>query len=132
MDAGDPEGPYSKSRERLGRASQWMPQGVSSPFRARAPVPLFVAGAEGCRFTDVDGNEYIDYGLAWGPLILGHRHPRLVEALRAQTDRPHILGAQHALEAQVVEQVCRLVPCAERVCFTSSGTEAAVEAPNPP
>jgi glutamate-1-semialdehyde 2,1-aminomutase len=101
-----------------------MPQGVSSPFRARAPVPLFVAEAEGCRFTDVDGNEYIDYGLAWGPLILGHRHPRLVEALRAQADRPHILGAQHDLEVQVAEQVCRLVPCAERVCFTSSGTEA--------
>jgi len=108
----------------LARASQWMPQGVSSPFRARAPVPLYIADAAGCRITDVDGNSYIDYGLAWGPLILGHRHPRLVEAVQAQADRPHTLGAQHELEPLVAEQICRLVPCADRVCFTSSGTEA--------
>ncbi|MCG6924651.1 MAG: aspartate aminotransferase family protein [Acidobacteria bacterium] len=115
---------YSRSRELLARASQWLPQGVSSPFRARAPVPLYIAEAAGCRITDVDGNEYLDYGLAWGPLILGHRHPRLVEAVRAQADRPHTLGAQHELEPLVAEQICRIVPCAERVCFTSSGTEA--------
>jgi glutamate-1-semialdehyde 2,1-aminomutase len=121
---GDSEGRYRRSRELLARASQWMPQGVSSPFRARAPVPLYVADAEGCRLTDVDGNEYIDYGLAWGPLILGHRHPRLVEAMRVQADRPHTLGAQHELEPLVAGQVCRIVPCADRVCFTSSGTEA--------
>ena len=120
----DSDGRYSKSREMLARASQWMPQGVSSPFRARAPVPLYVADASGCRITDVDGNQYIDYGLAWGPLILGHRHPRLVEAVQAQADRPHTLGAQHELEPLVAEQICRIVPCAERVCFTSSGTEA--------
>ena len=123
-EADEPEPRYAKSREMLARASQWMPQGVSSPFRARAPVPLYVADASGCRLTDVDGNQYIDYGLAWGPLILGHRHPRLVEAVRAQADRPHILGAQHELEPLVAEQICRLVPCAERVSFTSSGTEA--------
>jgi glutamate-1-semialdehyde 2,1-aminomutase len=121
---GDSAGRYTRSRELLGRASQWMPQGVSSPFRARAPVPLYVADAEGCRLTDVDGNRYVDYGLAWGPLILGHRHPRLVEAMRRQADRPHTLGAQHELEPLVAEQICRIVPCAERVSFTSSGTEA--------
>jgi glutamate-1-semialdehyde 2,1-aminomutase len=108
----------------LARASQWMPQGVSSPFRARAPVPLSIADASGCRLTDVDGNRYVDYSLAWGPLILGHRHPRLTEAVRAQADRPHTLGAQHELEPLVAEQICRIVPCAERVSFTSSGTEA--------
>jgi glutamate-1-semialdehyde 2,1-aminomutase len=124
MDTDDSAGRYARSRQLLARASRWMPQGVSSPFRARAPVPLYVADASGCRITDVDGNEYIDYGLAWGPLILGHRHPRLVEAVRAQADRPHILGAQHALEPAVAEQICRIVPCADRVCFTSSGTEA--------
>jgi glutamate-1-semialdehyde 2,1-aminomutase len=124
MGADDPAGRYARSRELLARASQWMPQGVSSPFRARAPVPLYIADASGCRLADVDGNEYIDYGLAWGPLILGHRHPRLVEAVRAQADRPHTLGAQHELEPAVAEQICRIVPCAERVCFTSSGTEA--------
>ena len=124
MGTDDSGGRYSKSREMLARASQWMPQGVSSPFRARAPVPLYIADAAGCRITDVDGNSYIDYGLAWGPLILGHRHPRLVEAVQTQADRPHTLGAQHELEPLVAEQICRLVPCADRVCFTSSGTEA--------
>jgi glutamate-1-semialdehyde 2,1-aminomutase len=123
-EAEDPGRRYSKSREMLARASQWMPQGVSSPFRARAPVPLSIADASGCRLTDVDGNTYVDYGLAWGPLILGHRHPRLVEAVRAQADRPHTVGAQHELEPLVAEQICRLVPCADRVSFTSSGTEA--------
>jgi glutamate-1-semialdehyde 2,1-aminomutase len=120
----DSERRYSKSRELLTRASRWMPQGVSSPFRAWAPVPLYIADASGCRLIDVDGNHYVDYGLAWGPLILGHRHPRLAEAVRVQADRPHILGAQHELEPLVAEQICRLVPCAERVSFTSSGTEA--------
>ncbi len=124
MGSRDSEGRYSRSRKLLAGASQWMPQGVSSPFRARAPVPLYIADASGCRITDVDGNIYVDYGLAWGPLILGHRHPRLVEAVRAQADRPHILGAQHELEPRVAEQICRIVPCADRVCFTSSGTEA--------
>ena len=68
--------------------------------------------------TDVDGNRYIDYALAWGPLILGHRHPKLVAAIREQADRPHIYGAQHELEYQVAEMIQELVPCAERVAFT--------------
>jgi glutamate-1-semialdehyde 2,1-aminomutase len=74
--------------------------------------------------TDVDGNRYIDYTLAWGPLILGHRHPKLVAAMRQQADRPHTYGAQHELEYQVAEMIQALVPCAERVAFTSSGSEA--------
>jgi glutamate-1-semialdehyde aminotransferase len=64
----------------------------------------------GCRITDVDGSTCLDDGLAWGPLILGHRHPRLVKAVRAQADRPHTLGAQHELEPRVAEQICRIVP----------------------
>jgi glutamate-1-semialdehyde aminotransferase len=97
----DSDARYARSRELLARASRWMPRGVSSPFRAQAPVPLYIADAEGCRLTDVDGNRYLDYGLAWGPLILGHRHPRLVEAMRRQADQPHTLGAQHELEPLV-------------------------------
>jgi len=89
-----------------------------------APVPLYIADASGSRFRDVDGNEYIDYALAWGPLILGHRHPAVVEAVRNQADRPHILGAQHELEFKVAEAIQQAVPCAERVAFTSSGSEA--------
>jgi glutamate-1-semialdehyde 2,1-aminomutase len=72
----------------------------------------------------VDGNEYIDYSLAWGPLILGHRHPKLVATVRAQATRPHVYGAQHELEFQLAELVQAVVPCAERVAFTSSGSEA--------
>lgn len=87
-------------------------------------MPLYFEGAEGCRLTDVDGNEYIDYTLAWGPLILGHRHPRIVEAVRSQADRPHIYGAQHELEYLTAERFCEAVPCAERVAFTCAGTEA--------
>jgi glutamate-1-semialdehyde 2,1-aminomutase len=72
----------------------------------------------------VDGNRYIDYALAWGPLILGHRHPQLVEAMRRQAERPHVYGAQHELECRVAERVQAVVPCAELVAFTSSGSEA--------
>lgn len=115
---------WSGSRLRLERARRSLAGGVSSPFRAKFPVPLYFADASGCRMTDVDGNCYIDYTLAWGPLILGHKHPALVEAIRQQAARPHILGAQHDLEYEVAEKIRQLVPCAERVAFTSSGSEA--------
>jgi glutamate-1-semialdehyde 2,1-aminomutase len=72
----------------------------------------------------VDGNEYLDYCLAWGPMILGYRHPALVEAMREQADRPMDYGAQHELEYLVAEKIQTMLPCAERVAFTSSGTEA--------
>ncbi len=115
---------YAGSRKRLKRARQSLAGGTSSPFRAKAPVPLYFQDAEGCRLTDVDGNRYIDYTLAWGPLILGHRHPRIVAAMVEQANKPHIYGAQHDLEYIVAEQVCAAVPCAERVAFTCAGTEA--------
>ncbi len=115
---------WSRSRAYLDRARRSLAGGVSSPFRAKAPIPLYIADARGSRFRDVDGNEYVDYALAWGPLILGHRHPVLEEAMRRQAERPHIFGAQHELEFQVAESIQALVPCAERVAFTSSGSEA--------
>jgi glutamate-1-semialdehyde 2,1-aminomutase len=73
---------------------------------------------------DVDGNQYIDYALAWGPLILGHQHPKIVEALRRETECAHIYGAQHELEFLVAEKLQTLIPCAGNVVFASSGTEA--------
>jgi len=115
---------WSTSRALLERARQSLAGGVSSPFRAKFPVPLHFADASGSRVADVDGNRYVDYTLAWGPLILGHRHPRIVEALRRQADRPQIFGAQHELEYLVAEKIQQLVPCAERLAFTSSGSEA--------
>jgi glutamate-1-semialdehyde 2,1-aminomutase len=115
---------FLKSAQLLERSRRSLAGGVSSPFRAKAPVPLFISNAQGSRLTDVDGNEFIDYSLAWGPLILGHRHPRLVATIREQADRPHVYGAQHKLEFQLAELVQGVVPCAERVAFTSSGSEA--------
>ena len=67
---------WKKSRELLARAQGSLAGGVSSPFRAKFPVPLYFQDGEGCRLLDVDGNEYIDYALAWGPAILGYRHPQ--------------------------------------------------------
>ncbi len=115
---------WSGSVELLQRARKSLVGGVSSPFRASAPVPLYLRDARGSRMWDVDGNEYIDYTLAWGPLILGHRHPAVVAAVAEQAQKPHIYGAQHELEIEVAELVQSLVPCAERVAFTSSGSEA--------
>ena len=115
---------FNTSRQMLERARQSLTGGVSSPFRAAFPVPLYFADGHGARLRDVDGNEYIDYALAWGPMILGYGHPALVEAIRRAAARPHCLGEEHELEIQVAEKIQQLVPCAERVAFTSSGSEA--------
>ena len=112
------------SGELLQRARQSLAGGVSSPFRAKFPVPLYFRDGCGSRLEDEDGNWYIDYALAWGPAILGHRHPKLVEAYRRQAERPLIYGAEHRLEIEVAERIQAAVPCAERVAFTSSGSEA--------
>jgi glutamate-1-semialdehyde 2,1-aminomutase len=115
---------WQKSRELLARAQNSLAGGVSSPFRAKFPIPLYFADGCGCRVRDVDGNQYIDYALAWGPNILGYRHPKMVEAVARAAAGPHIYGCQHELEIQVAEKIQSLVPCAERVAFTSSGSEA--------
>jgi glutamate-1-semialdehyde 2,1-aminomutase len=116
---------WRKSEQLLERARQSLAGGVSSPFRAMfRPVPLYFRCGSGARLEDVDGNSYIDYTLAWGPLILGHSHPAVVEAVERQLKRGMIYGAQHELEFAVSERIQSLVPCAERVAFTSSGSEA--------
>lgn len=93
-------------------------------MRATSPVPLYFSNGHGARLVDVDGNEYIDYQLAWGPNILGYNRPCMVEAMRVQAGRPYSYGAQHELEITVAECIQGCVPCAERVAFTSSGSEA--------
>jgi glutamate-1-semialdehyde 2,1-aminomutase len=115
---------WKKSEQLLERARRTLAGGVSSPFRARHPKPLYFQDAQGCHLFDVDGNEYIDYSLSWGPVILGHRHPRLAEAVSRAALGPHTYGAQHELEPEVGELFQRAVPCAERVAFCSSGSEA--------
>ena len=114
---------WDQSRAMLERSRKSLAGGVSSPFRAKAPVPLFFENGKGARLWDVDGNEYIDYQLAWGPMILGYSHPAMVERLREQVEKPLSYGAQHELEITVAEKIQAMVPCAERVAFTSSGSE---------
>ena len=115
---------WDKSKALLERARGSLAGGVSSPFRAKAPMPLYFSGGSGSRLEDVDGNRYIDYQLAWGPMILGYGHPKLAEAMRRQASLPFSYGAQHELEISVAEKIQAMVPCAERVAFTSSGSEA--------
>lgn len=114
---------WEKSRALRERALQSLAGGVSSPVRATAPMPLYYTGGKGARLFDEDGNEYIDYQLAWGPNILGYCHPKMVEAMRARAEQPYTFGAQHTLEIAVAERIQAMVPCAERVAFTSSGSE---------
>lgn len=116
---------WQKSQQLLERASKSLAGGVSSPFRAMfRPAPLYFRCGSGSRLEDVDGNSYIDYTLAWGPLILGHAHPAIVEAIRKQVSRGMTYGAQHEFEIAVAERIQSLVPCAELSAFTSSGSEA--------
>jgi glutamate-1-semialdehyde 2,1-aminomutase len=115
---------WDRSRAMFERAKKSLAGGVSSPVRATSPVPLYFSSGCGARLQDVDGNEYIDYQLGWGPNILGYCHPRMVEAMRVLAERPYNYGAQHELEIAVAERIQSCVPCAERVAFTSSGSEA--------
>jgi glutamate-1-semialdehyde 2,1-aminomutase len=116
---------FSLSKKFLKESQKYLAGGVSSSMRSAAkPLPLFFSSAAGCQMTDVDGNQYIDYTLAWGPLILGHSHPAIVDAVTAQLKASQLLGAQHELEILVAKKICKLVPSAERVIFSNSGTEA--------
>jgi glutamate-1-semialdehyde 2,1-aminomutase len=112
------------SRERFDRARRFLAGGVSTSLRRNArPYPLYFERGRGSRVCDVDGNSYLDYGLAWGPLILGHSPPELVAAVEASLRRGFTFGAQHDLELEVSQRLCEIIPCAGQVCFASSGTE---------
>ncbi|MFN4133804.1 MAG: aminotransferase class III-fold pyridoxal phosphate-dependent enzyme, partial [Candidatus Hadarchaeales archaeon] len=114
----------SRSRRLYERAKRLLPGGVDSPVRAFKPNPFFVESGSGSRIRDVDGNEYIDYCLAYGPLILGHRHPAVVKAVRDQLESGILFGIPNELELKLAEKIIRHVPCAEMVRFVNSGTEA--------
>ena len=113
------------------RASRTTPGGVNSPVRAFRQVggtPRFVTRAEGPYFWDADGRRYIDYIGSWGPAILGHAHPAVVEAVRAAATRGLSFGAPTEGEIEMAELLCSLVPSMEQVRLVSSGTEAAMSA----
>ncbi len=118
--------------ERLyARACKAMPGGVSSPVRAFRSVgghPIFYRKASGARFEDVDGNSYLDFCNSWGPLILGHAHPAVLEAVGAAVSRGLSYGACCEAEIELAERILAAFPDKDRVRFVSSGTEAVMTA----
>jgi glutamate-1-semialdehyde 2,1-aminomutase len=118
----------SRSQELFERAKRLMPGGVNSPVRAFQPYPFFTKRAKGSRLTDVDGKEYIDYCLAYGPLILGHANPAVIEAVKAQLEYGTLYGTPTEQEVELAELVSKIVPCAEMVRLVSTGGEATMSA----
>jgi len=113
------------------RARTLIPGGVNSPVRAGKSVdiiPPFIAAADGCHIRDVEGNDYIDYVGSWGPMILGHRHPEVIEAVHKQLDCGTSYGASTQLEIEMAQLIVDVVPSIEMVRMVNSGTEAAMSA----
>jgi glutamate-1-semialdehyde 2,1-aminomutase len=120
-----------RSIELFAQANRVIPGGVNSPARAFSAVggqPLFIERGEGPYLHDADGNRYIDYVLSWGPLILGHAHPEVAEALKRAVDRGTSYGAPTALETELARLVIEAMPAVEMVRFVNSGTEATMSA----
>ena len=121
----------NSSSEAFERAKRVIPGGVNSTVRAFKGVggtPVFAASGAGARITDVDGNSYIDYVMSWGPLILGHAHPAVVEAVVRAAQLGTSYGMPTDAESELAELVVAMVPSAEKVRFCSSGTEATMAA----
>ena len=126
-----PSLPHARSEEAMARARGLLPGGVDSPVRAYGAVggePVVVASASGALVTDVDGNEYVDYVASFGPLILGHAHPAVVEAVQSAAARGTSFGAPTEAESELAQRVVDAVPSIELVRFVSSGTEATMTA----
>jgi glutamate-1-semialdehyde 2,1-aminomutase len=120
-----------KSEDLFRRAQALIPGGVNSPVRAFRSVggnPPFIARGEGSHIFDVDGNEYIDYVGSWGPLLLGHRHPEILDALKRALEIGTSFGAPTEQEILLAEAICDAVPSIEMVRLVNSGTEATMSA----
>lgn len=121
----------SRSKAEFERAKRVIPGGVNSPVRAFKSVgltPLVIDKGAGSRITDIDGQTYIDYVLSWGPLIAGHAHPEVVEAIKRTAEKGTSFGAPTELETLMAELVCERVPSVEVVRMVNSGTEATMSA----
>ena len=121
----------TRSESLFQEAQKVIPGGVNSPVRAFKAVggnPLFIAKAKGPRITDADGNEFIDYVSSWGPMIFGHAHPKIVEAVSKQAQLGTSFGAPTELETVLAQKVVAAVPSVETVRLVSSGTEATLSA----
>jgi glutamate-1-semialdehyde 2,1-aminomutase len=113
------------------KAQRYLPGGVDSPVRAFKAVggdPVFIKQGRGSKLFDEDGNEYIDYVGSWGPLILGHAHPQVVEAVKRVAESGMTFGAPTELETTLAKMVCDAIPSIEMIRFVSSGTEATMSA----
>jgi glutamate-1-semialdehyde 2,1-aminomutase len=117
-----------KSEELFKDAKNYLPGGVDSPVRAIKPYPFFALKGEGSRLFDVDGNSYLDYCLAYGPLVLGHAYPPVMNAVKEQLAKGSTYGVPTEAEIQLAKEVIKRVPCAEMVRFVNSGTEATMSA----
>ena len=120
-----------RSAAAYARAVELLPGGVNSPVRAMRSIgrdPIFVARGEGAELVDVDGNRYVDWVMSWGPLIAGHAHPEVVEAVTAAAAAGTSFGAPTEAEVELAAEVVERVPSAEMVRMTSSGTEASMSA----
>ena len=119
------------SQRLFDRARRVIPGGVNSPVRAFRGVggtPVFFKEGRGAWLTDVDGHRYVDHVGSWGPLILGHAHPPIVEAVTTATQAGTTFGAPHPGEVDLAELICQRMPAVEKVRLTSSGTEATLAA----
>ncbi len=122
---------HTRSAELFAAAQRVLPGGVNSPVRAFRGVggtPLMIERGAGAYMWDADGNRYIDYVLSWGPLVIGHAHPAVAEAIAQQATRGTSFGAPTALETQLAELVIALMPRIEQIRFVNSGTEATMSA----
>ena len=120
-----------RSEKLFEEAQRYLPGGVDSPVRAFKAVggtPPFIARGQGSRIYDEDGNEFIDYVCSWGPLILGHSHPQVVEALKQAVERGTTFGAPTELEVTLARMISSAIPSIEMIRFVNSGTEATMTA----
>lgn len=117
-----------KSKRLFEEAKTFTPGGVHSGLRFFKPYPLFIERANGSRIYDVDGNEYVDYHLAFGSVVLGHSSEKVVRAVNAQLEKGSIYGLSHELEVRVAKKIIQHVPSAQMVKFCNTGTEATYHA----
>ncbi len=119
------ESRYQKSKEWLDRASKVLASGVSSEFRKyNHPHALFYTHGKGAKLFDVDGNQYLDFTLSQGPLILGHSHPEVLDAVNAYSEQGQLFAGQHQQEVELAEFLNRVIPSAEMMRFCMDGSEA--------
>ncbi len=122
---------WDVSKKLYEEACRWLPGGVNSPVRSGRAVgtsPIFAVAASGCRLRDADGNEYIDYVGSWGPMIVGHAHPKVVAAVQAAAVKGTSYGVPTQLEVEMARRVVEMVPSLEMVRMVNSGTEATMSA----